>query len=112
MTHIKILTECGLQQNYETKNLCDLHFMETKLSASNETNWRNNLHKKPKVISYKNLNKSYLAGKYVTQNLCLYLRSCIAQLRFGLLPLHVETGSFSTNSRHQQVCKICHSDNV
>ena len=27
----QILTECGLQQNYETKNLSDLNFLEIKL---------------------------------------------------------------------------------
>ena len=48
----QILTECGLQQNYETKNLCDLKFLEIKLSAMNETHWRDNLHNKPKQAPF------------------------------------------------------------
>ena len=108
----QILTECGLQQNYETKNLCNLNSLEIKLSAMNETQWKDNLHKKPKLIFYQKLKNSYSSEKYVTQNLSLSLRSSIAQLRFGVLPLHVETGRFSTKSRDQRVCKICHSDVV
>ena len=98
--------------NYETKNLCDLNFLEIKLSAMNETQWKVNLHKKPKLIFYQKLKNSYSSEKYITQNLSLSLRSSIAQLRFGVLPLHVETGRFSTKSRDQRVCKICHSDDV
>ena len=102
----------SLQQNYETKNLCNLNFLEIKLSAMNETQWKDNLHKKPKLIFYQKLKNSYSSEKYVTQNLSLSLRSSIAQLRFGVLPLHVETGRFSTKSRDQRVCKICHGDDV
>ena len=51
----QILTECSLQQNYETKNLCDLNFSEIKLSPMNETYWRENLHRKPKLIFYQKL---------------------------------------------------------
>ena len=76
----------------------------------NETHWRDNLHIKPKLFFYQKLKNSYLPEKYVTQNLSLSLRSCIAQLR--CLPLHVETGRFSTKSRDRRVRKICHSDNV
>ena len=49
----QILTECGLQQNYETKNyLCDLKFLEIKLLAMNETHWRDSLHNKPKQAPF------------------------------------------------------------
>ena len=102
----QILTECGLQKNYETKNLCNLNFLEIKLSAMNETQWKDNLHKKPKLIFYQKLKNSYSSEKYVIQNLILSLRSSFAQLRFGVLPLHVETGRFSTKSRDQRVCKF------
>ena len=74
--------------------------------------FKENVHKKPKLIFYQKLKNSYFPEKYVTQNLSLSLRSCIAQLRFGVLSLHVETGRFSTKSRDQRVCKICYSDDV
>ena len=38
-----IVTECGLQQNYETK-IC-VNRVETNLSAAHETEGRDNLHK-------------------------------------------------------------------
>ena len=108
----QILIDCGLQQNYESKCLCDLRYIESKLAAINEVDWKNNLCKKPKLILYQKLKESYLPEKYVTQNLTFNLRSCIAQLRFGILPLHIETGRFSAKSRDQRVCNICKSNDV
>ena len=108
----QILRECGLQQNYETKSLCVLSSVETKLSDLHEYNWRNELHKKPKLNLYQKVKKSYVPEKYVTQNLPPDLRSCIAQLRFGVLPLHIKTGRFSGKSRDQRVCNLCNSNKI
>ena len=61
---------------------------------------------------YQKLKNSYLPERYVTQNLSPNLRSCIAQLRFGILPLHVETGRYVSQSREQRVCYLCDGKNV
>ena len=60
-----------------------------------------------KVFSIEVIRHVHFPEKYVAQNLTFDLRSCIAQLRFGDLSVHVETGRFSTKSRDQRVCKIC-----
>ena len=38
--------QCGLEEKYKAKRLCDLNFMETKLSGKNERR----THKTPKMI--------------------------------------------------------------
>ena len=38
--------QCGLEEKYKAKRLCDLNFMETKLSGKNERQ----THKTPKMI--------------------------------------------------------------
>ena len=97
-----ILTECGLQQNHETKSMCDLNSIEMKLSAINKANWRDNLYKKAqtnflsKIMSLKSLN----------------LRSYVAPLRFSVFPPHVEIDIFNIKSRNESMCKICHSVDV
>ena len=73
------------------KSLCDLNSIETKLSAIHEARfWEDNFFKKAKVIFHEKLKNSYFPEKYVIQN--LNLRSCVAHLRYSVLPLHVETG--------------------
>ena len=74
-----------------------------------ENSWRDDLHKKPKLTLYQKLKISYFPEKYVTQNLRPNLRSCIAQFRLGVLPLHVETGRFSGKPKDQRVCTMCNS---
>ena len=68
--------------------------------------------KKPKLTLYEKLKISYSPEKYVTQNLSPNVRSCIAQFRLGVLPLHVETGRFSGKPKDQRVCKMCNSNVV
>ena len=34
-------------------------------------------------------------------------RSLLAQLRFGILPLHVETGSFNVLPLEERICQMC-----
>ena len=36
--------------------------------------------------------------------------SVLAQIRFGILPLHVETGRFVNKKLEERRCEICHSD--
>ena len=43
-------------------------------------------------------------------NLSSSERSVFAQIRFGILPLHVETGRFVNKKLEERTCEICHSD--
>ena len=39
-------------------------------------------------------------------------RSVLAQLRFGILPLHIETGRFNNTRLEDRTCKICELDKI
>ena len=54
-----------------------------------------NLESKPKLHLFRQITSYYAVEKYVFDNIHFSLRSCIAQLRFGTLPLTVETGRFT-----------------
>ena len=49
---------------------------------------------KPKLHLFRQIKLNHAVEKYVFNNINFSLRSCIAQLRFGTLPLTVETGRF------------------
>ncbi len=37
-------------------------------------------------------------------------RSLIAQFRLGILPLHIETGTFRNKQPEEGICPICNTD--
>ena len=39
-------------------------------------------------------------------------RSFMAQVRLGMLPLHIETGRFNDTPVHERICKLCDSNMV
>ena len=45
-------------------------------------------------------------------NLSRSLRSYIAQIRCGVLPLHIETGRYRNLKVEERLCKVCDSQSV
>ena len=70
------------------------------------------LQNKPKLHLFRQIISYYAVEKYVFDNINFSLRSCIAQLRFGILPLTVETSRFTGIKRVDRVCPICDTNNV
>ena len=50
--------------------------------------------------------------KYVKLNLERNQRSILAQLRCGILPIHIETGRFTNIKAENRFCSICKTDQV
>ena len=48
--------------------------------------------------------------KYVKINLASSERSVLAQIRFGVLPLHIETGRFNNTKLEDRKCFFCDLD--
>ena len=57
-----------------------------------QNNWLNDLNMKPKLHTYKLFKEIAEIEPYIASNLPQYQRSLLAQLRFGILPLSIETG--------------------
>ena len=51
----------------------------------------------------------YEAEIYVKLNLEKHKKSLLAQLRTGVLPLHIETGRFQNKKLEDRLCNICNS---
>ena len=54
----------------------------------------------------------FKAEKYVGISLSGYERSVLAQIRFGILKLHVETGRFNNIKLEDRLCQICNQNVV
>ena len=95
-----IFDKSGLAELYASKSICDRSIKSVinneyeKLSETAQTQWRNGLDTRSKTKLYRNIKSDYKIENYVTMHLLWHLRSFIAQLRTGALPLHIETGRY------------------
>ena len=87
--------------------MCNLDGIQIKLREIWSENWKNSLHDKPKLRTYVLLKNVYETEDFVKY---CYSRSdtlLISQLRFGILPLHIETGRFRNLKVEEWLCIIC-----
>ena len=91
---------------------CDLGLCRTRLFILYANVWSNNLMKKPKLRLYRQIKTEYATERYIMLNLDRNQRSILAQLRTGVLPLHVETGRFENKKLEERKCKLCNTEHV
>lgn len=106
------LGDFDLEHNFETNSSINIQDFKSKLSNTNRTNWLNTLDTKPKLRTYKQFKTEYKSELYVTSNLDKFERSLIAQLRLGILPLHIETGRYVNLKPEERICKMCSQNNI
>ena len=70
--------------------------------------WTEKLDYKPKLRTYKLFKRARYVEKYVTLNLSTKERSLLAQLRMGVLPIHIETGRYTNIPAENRYCFNCH----
>ena len=58
--------------------------------------WKSDCSKKPKLRTYFKYKHEYKTECCISLNLPRQLRSILAQLRLGILPLYIETGRYQT----------------
>ena len=58
------------------------------------------------------LKRCFDVEKYVNINLASLERPVLAQIRFAILPLHIETGRFNNTKLEDRKCYFCDPDKV
>ncbi len=61
---------------------------------------------------YKQIKTSFGVETFLTLNIDRYEKSLLAQLRYGILPLRVETGRFVNEKRCDRICTFCNSGDI
>ena len=77
-----------------------------------KSQWLSTIQIKPKLRFYKLFKDSFTVEKYLSINLSSSERSLLAQIRLGILPLHIETGRFNNIDRDERLCKICNNGEI
>ena len=65
-----------------------------------------------KLETYKQIKPAFGVEKYLTLNIDRYEKSLLSQLRYGILPLRIETGRFVNEKHHERLCTLCNSNLV
>ncbi len=70
-------------------------------------NWASSIKDKPKLDFLAILKPALGVEPFVKLNMSKYERSLLAQLRYGILPLQLETGRYNNEARENRFCRIC-----
>ena len=107
-----ICAKVDLQYCYNNKTVIDIKLLQEKLNANYVTAWKEQIELKPKLRLYKLIKSEYQVESYCKLYLSKFQRSLLAQLRAGVLPLHVETGRFSNTALELRTCHLCNSGDI
>ncbi len=69
--------------------------------------WKINLYVKPKLRTNVLFKENYCTENYVKYSMSYQQRSLIAQLRLGILPIHIETGRLRDTQLDERICPLC-----
>jgi hypothetical protein len=105
-----ILLECDQENAYEGLAPCPIDLCASKLQSKDEEHWKGVVASKPKLRTYALIKEIKETESYVNMNLQPSERSLIAQTRFGILPIAIETGRFTRTPREQRLCPVCRSE--
>ena len=107
-----IFQKLGLQDIYTSKVDCDLSVFESALQEYFVNYWKDIVRNKPKLRMYNITKTSPYTELYLKYNMYSKNRSMLAQLRFGILPIAMETGRYRGLSVENRICLCCNSMNV
>ena len=92
--------------------VCDLRIIRSKIHEQMAKEWKLEVNSKPKLRTYKLFKTEFkISDSVFIEN--REKRSLISQLRFGILPLRIETGRWYRGiDASQRVCEICKNGEI
>ncbi len=108
----QILCEIKQKRVYKDCNVVNIDLAKKCLMDNLEMEWKNSVRKKAKLELYNVLKCDYGVEKYLLLNIDKYEKSLLSQLRYGIIPLRVETGRYVNETREERVCTLCTTNTV
>ncbi len=108
----QILCEIKQKNVYKDMTVVNIDHAKKCLMDNLEVEWRNSVQKKTKLELYNVLKCNYGVEKYLLLNIDKYEKSLLSQLRYGILPLRIETGRYVNETREERVCTLCTSNTI
>ena len=112
VSHLKqICSDVDLKQCFLNNVKIDLKVVKEKLSERLATKWQTSCNM-AKLDLYREIKPTFGVEKYLTLNIDRYEKALLSQLRYGILPLRVETGRFVGEKHTDRICTLCDSNIV
>ena len=86
---------------------CNIHLAKRKLLEVEETEWRDEMSKKPKLSLYRQIKSRKSTENYLQMNISRLERSLFSQIRFGILPFEIEVGRYRQKPVEERFCYHC-----
>jgi hypothetical protein len=110
---VKILLESVNLENVYTNCIkCDMDIFSQKLNEIIQSKWSNEICNKPKLRTYIKYKETICVEPYIVNFSNRLSRSLVAQFRFGILPLQLETGRYSNISIEERLCTLCDTNSI
>jgi hypothetical protein len=108
----KVFNQLNMNHEFENMINCEINSITTKIYNLFQENWITLVNSKPKLRFYRMFKELPNQEKYLHINLTPKERSAISQLRFGILPLAIETGRYKSIPLNQRICEMCDDHKV
>ncbi len=108
----KIFNKLNMMEYYNNQEICNLTLAKEKFKELYVTEWQNKVDSSAKLRVYKTFKTVFKLESYVSLGLSRSHRSALAQLRLGILPIHIETGRFTNKTIEERLCTVCNNNCV
>ncbi len=102
-----IFQSYDLETHYRNREYCNLENLRRKIKENYALVWKQNVTNYPKLRTYLDFKETLEKEKYLTFDFSRRERSLLAQLRFGILPIRIETGRFVGETPDERLCIYC-----
>ena len=92
--------------------MVDIKEIKDQLMNKQNNMWKQAVPKKTKVRTYCLFKETMGIVNYIKYNLSSSERSVMAQFRFGILPLNIETGQFRNQVLDERLCTLCEFNEI
>ena len=103
----QIFYDIDMNELFDEMHFCPLKDASDALKEDFEFDWSCKVKSQVKLRTYNTFKTDFGLENYLQLNLERSERSFMAQLRLGILPLHVETGRFNNTPLNERICKLC-----
>ncbi len=113
VSHVnQIYSDVNLSNCFVNNMQLDLDYVQKCLAKKSAEKWYTSTQNMTKLEVYKQIKPEFGVEKYLTMNIDRYEKSLLSQLRYGILPLRVETGRFVNEKHNERLCTLCNSNLV
>ncbi len=108
----QICSDLDYKDCFTNRKVLSLTNVKLKLVECLESKWRRKAESMDKLNIYSKIKTTFGPKRYLLINIDRYEKSLLSQLRYGILPLRVETGWFIGENHNDRKCMLCNSGNV